>query len=797
MADAKKPFHEELAAKLIEQLEQGVAPWQRPWKTGEISNSLPFNPTTGKRYKGVNALNLLSADRADPRWLTYNQARAIDAQVRKGEKATVIQYWQFTEEKTSRDENGRPKVDDEGRELKEHVKLQRPRMFMAAVFNGEQVDGLPPLVVERPSWDPIERAEQILQRSEAVIQHSDRPRAFYSSAVDAIHMPDRALFPEASGYYSTALHELGHWTGHESRLARDLSNPFGSEAYAREELRAEIASMILGRELGIGHNPDNHVAYVQSWIEVLKNDPMEIFRAAADAEKIHEYVIALEHRQVQALDSNQHSTDPIAQELDMAPNSERQYLDVPYSDKQAAKKLGAQWDADRQAWYVPPGADPQPFAKWTAQEATKTAQEAVSDASRSQRSSDGEKNAQNRVYLAVPYGERSPAKAAGAKWDQAAKVWYAPAGADIDKLTRWLPTSSAQQTPAVSPIDEFADALRAMGCLVDGKHPVMDGQKQRIPVEGDRKGETGGFYVGHLDGHPAGYIKNNRTGLEIRWKSKGYSLPPEQKAALQAEAATKLAARAAEQTQVHEATAKRVADQLRDLKSIETPTPYLAAKGVNAHPGALTDAAGKKTYLPAVDVDGKQWTMQYISEEGTKRFAKNSHKEGCFHPLGGMPALAKAPAIVIAEGYATAATVAAALRIPTVAAFDSGNLEHVARALHQKYPDKAIVIAGDDDRHIENNPGRTAAEAAARAVGGRAVFPIFAPGEQSAEPRGFTDFNDLQQKSVLGHEAVERQLQPILEQQLQIEQARQLRQTQTIGVDDADRQQQRTATARR
>ena len=112
-------------------------------------------------------------------------------------------------------------------------------------------------------------------------------------------MPERGQFPSADNYYATALHELGHWTGHPSRLDRDLSNPFGSEGYAKEELRAEISSMILGNELGIGHDPGQHVAYVGSWIKVLQEDPLEIFRAAADAEKIQAFVLAFEQQQVQ------------------------------------------------------------------------------------------------------------------------------------------------------------------------------------------------------------------------------------------------------------------------------------------------------------------------------------------------------------------------------------------------------------------------------------------------------------------------------------------------------------------
>jgi len=171
--------------------------------------------------------------------------------------------------------------------------------------------------------------------------------------------------------------------------------------------------------------------------------------------------------------------------------------------------------------------------------------------------------------------------------------------------------------------------------------------------------------------------------------------------------------------------------------------------------------------------------MQYIQGNGIKRFAKDSRKEGCFHVIGGMAALAKVPALVISEGYATANSLSQALGFATVAAFDSGNLPLVAKALHEKFPDKPIVIAGDDDEHLEAtqgvNPGRSKAEEAAKAVGGKVLLPIFAPDEQMANPKGFTDFNDLANSSVLGKPGIERQVCSIVDsviekQRVQIDQ---------------------------
>ena len=321
----------------------------------------------------------------------------------------------------------------------------------------------------------------------------------------------------------------------------------------------------------------------------------------------------------------------------------------------------------------------------------------------------------------------------------------------------------------MSPREEFGETLRNVGCVVEGEHPVMDGKAHRIKVEGDREGAQSGFYVGHMDGRPAGYAKNNRTGEEIRWKSQGAVLSTQDRAAFKAACERKQAERAAAQLQEQENTAQRVAGQLNGMRE-NVATPYLEKKGLGARKGVFLGEDGKTTCIPAFDADGKLWTMQYIQEDGTKRFAKNGRKEGCFTVAGGgMDALRNAPAIVIAEGYATAGSISDGIAAPVVAAFDSGNLMAVAKALHDKYPDKAVIVAGDDDQHLLDNPrvrrnvGREKAEMAAEAVGGKAVFPIFAPGEREKDCAGFTDFNDLGTKSKFGMAAVERQLKPAIE----------------------------------
>jgi putative DNA primase/helicase len=1265
-SEQQKPFHVTVAEKLIGQLEQGTAPWQKPWEPGA---DLPMNPVSGKRYRGINALQLMSEGRSDPRWLTYRQAQGMDAQVRGGEKGTTIQYWKFTEERPL-EVDGKPVLDARGKPVTQTIKLERPRVFLATVFNAEQIDGLPRLAARMEhAWDPVERAERILQASGAAIQHGERDAAYYRPRTDTIHLPDRSQFPEAAAYYAVSLHELAHWTGHGKRLDRDLAHPFGSEGYAREELRAEVCSMILGNEIGIGHDPMRHAAYVGSWIKALRDDPLEIFRAVADAEKMCEYVLGLEQKQVQELfpeqvslsqeaahpeafvdtdaslrnwysgaavpgdwqgvvnnqgtfwyignDGGERSFSALAagtytdaqaeaarmqalavdirqlldqsgistgdarglqgeslettmrehgmttigsvtgstpttfretaedrlwslfgleparpgednahlnlarlaqaftseaqqllgittqetkmegkdldvrsqedtqvanfamrgfddvvetgaltdrgeaKELADSRGAERQQrveswtlnhlvqgtleraldkatlgqlnrvqqtlvamepidhtntfwdrhqlpqdvetlrekiadanravavrqldahvsmarltlltrqafgrgtapevtafdreaeaalgftlpgswtgavrveatvtevvngrptivaveasgraaeawgvyagcgdggfrclancpseqeaeglaarlaridahstlnayekaakfarihemqvrrdphstdedimaakeirkgaetnmtmhdadlqrrveqaergqdlqtagqntahaaptlIAVPFKEKNEAKALGAKWDRQQQSWYVPAGADPAPFAKWLDSGAPV-------DGDDVSRSALAPKAEESRVYLAVPYSERIEARAAGAVWDKVAGSWYAGPQGDMTALAKWRPEKlPAQQDPAMMPREEFADFLKSLGCVLSGEHPIMDGKSHRISVEGEKYSANSGsgFYVGHLDGHPAGYAKNNKTGHEENWKAKGYVLNEEDKARLVAEAAAKLQQREAELKRRQEQAAQRVATQMTKLVPAASPTPYMVAKGLDPQPGAFADREGKKTYLPAIDADGKQWTMQYVREDGSKRFAKDSRKEGCFHIVGlGLDDLAKAPVIVVAEGYATAATLRQTLGHATVSAFDSGNLAPVAQALHRKYPDKPIVVACDDDRHLELthgvNPGRTKGDEAARLVGGVALLPIFAPGE-NAYPAGieavtpklfrehqrtgaalsdeqltalqrmkqFTDFNDLARRSELGHDGIDRQVRLVV-----------------------------------
>lgn len=297
----KRDYAREVADRVIAQLRDGTAPWIKPWAPGE--QFAPINPTTGKAYRGMNAVWLMMQGRADPRWMTYRQAASVGAQVRQGEKSTLIQYWMWEDRKPLTDADGKDVMGADGKRVMKTVKLESPRVMNAFVFNAGQIDGLPELVA-RPVLEEFvrhQRAEAMLSASPAPIRYLNGDGAYYMPTADTITLPERSQFMSPDAFYATALHEIGHSTGHASRLDRDLSHPFGSEGYAREELRAEIASLMLGEELGIGHDPGNHASYIKSWIKVLEDDPREIFRAAADAEKIKDFMLALEIERSQDL----------------------------------------------------------------------------------------------------------------------------------------------------------------------------------------------------------------------------------------------------------------------------------------------------------------------------------------------------------------------------------------------------------------------------------------------------------------------------------------------------------------
>jgi antirestriction protein ArdC len=290
----KRDHRREVTDSIIKMLEDGVAPWQKPWE----GSAMPFNPTTERPYRGGNALHLLATgmgrEYADPRWMTYKQAAEQGWQVRGGEKGTHIEFWEVKER--SNEKEAGPGQDGGESSAKENGQRLIHRVY--TVFNAKQIDGIPEYQPkQRTPFEAVQAGERILANSGARIEHDQRDDAFYNRRSDSIHLPPKDAFKDAPGYYGTALHELAHWTGHPSRLNRPTlseSYRFGDLNYAKEELRAELASVFMAAELGVPHDPANHAAYVGSWIKALREDKNEIFRAAHDASAATDFVLSLD-----------------------------------------------------------------------------------------------------------------------------------------------------------------------------------------------------------------------------------------------------------------------------------------------------------------------------------------------------------------------------------------------------------------------------------------------------------------------------------------------------------------------
>ncbi len=228
-------------------------------------------------------------------------------------------YVDFRQPRTARDEQGQPIPDEEGRPKLEWVQRDRPIVKLHYVFNIEQTDGLKlrSLATATPEWEGHERAEALIKSSGVRVDHVADDRAYYSMKDDRVVLPDRSQFDSQSAYTHTALHELGHATGHPDRLNRPTlvkHGGFGSEAYAREELRAEIAVMMIGEQLGVGHEPRHGTAYVSSWIKALENDPKEIRAAAVDAQQISDWLITRERERSKDAKRTEH--EPSGSEAD-------------------------------------------------------------------------------------------------------------------------------------------------------------------------------------------------------------------------------------------------------------------------------------------------------------------------------------------------------------------------------------------------------------------------------------------------------------------------------------------------
>lgn len=283
---SKIDLYQSVTNRIIAALEAGTTPWLCPWSRGG-GDAVPANLVSGRLYRGINVLLLhlqaLQCGYPVSRWLTYRQAQALGAQVRRGEQGTPVVFFKLLElaagERTADATSADPKV--------------VPLLRAFTVFNAAQIDGLPPGLLPAPpsaDWLPVDQAEAVLIHSGAQIRHGGE-QAFYHPAQDLIQLPERGRFEDAEAYYRVALHELTHWSGHAARCNRPLQGRQHIEAYAFEELVAEIGSAFLCGHCGLPGSLQ-HASYVEHWLQALRSDRRLIFTAAAQAQKAADYLLA-------------------------------------------------------------------------------------------------------------------------------------------------------------------------------------------------------------------------------------------------------------------------------------------------------------------------------------------------------------------------------------------------------------------------------------------------------------------------------------------------------------------------
>lgn len=285
-------IHQHITDQIVAAIEKGAGEFRLPWHRADGSIMRPVNVASKNAYRGVNVIALWAT--AEERsyttglWGTYRQWAEAGAQVRKGEKAAhVVFYKEFTvaaDDATSDD--------------------TETRLFARAtpVFAAEQVDGYALPVPEAPTTiiEPIDAAEAFVSRTGASIAHGGS-RAFYRPSTDSIQLPPREAFigsstsTAAESYYATLLHELTHWTSAETRCNRQLGKRFGDQAYAMEELVAELGAAFLCADLAITDAPRaDHAQYIDTWLQVLKADKKAIFTAASKASQAVTYLASLQ-----------------------------------------------------------------------------------------------------------------------------------------------------------------------------------------------------------------------------------------------------------------------------------------------------------------------------------------------------------------------------------------------------------------------------------------------------------------------------------------------------------------------
>lgn len=745
---AVERFDEGFIQEVIEAVRNNTVPWARPWQTGAMT--APHNARTGHIYSGRNAVRLeLVARRVgyrDPRWATAKQVGEAGGHIRKGEKGTGILFYREKEIIGA----------DGGRQT---LRVARH----SHVFNIEQTT-LP--VMTRTE---LRATAPDLPTFAALLAHHN-PRILpgepaYRLSNDTIYLPGKAEFDNDGEYYATALHEMAHWTAHPARLNRPLNPAASSREYAHEELVAELTSYMLSLEYGLPFIHTQAQSYLQHWAARTGNDlETAILAGFRDAAGVKNYLDApLREREL-----------PRAQNVQTPENGQTRSVtaDTGQTEKtEAPRDLPAPPAGNPTAQAEPKNSKKhtQPADAGDAKPQNPLSAAGFAAVFAKTHDAAGEQNrlgaalAGRHVWLAVPYGERHAAKAAGAQWDADKKCWYAANAAQAQTLSRW------QRSPAEfgsgtggKTLDDLRETARSLGLAVDHGFDDRPGIWHRVPLDGRGSHNKDGAYkiFENADGTIGAIVKNLSTDEKIHWSNRGgdtAQIPREVLHAADLNRAERLAAQEQVRGEMQAARAKEALAAYQTLDHARGDEPYPTRKSMR-HTHGIKRLPDGTLVIPLINGERMGGladsparfglvSLQTISPDGEKRLMGGAQKQGAYFPIGDKTARLAPTHVILAEGVATADAAHQILsggnrRVLAIAAVDVGNLEAVAEKITAMYPQAEKIIAADNDIATQIKHGRNPGLDAARALAEKyPEYRIACP--DPVEAGKSTDWNDV------------------------------------------------------
>ena len=740
----KPHFNTRVANQLAQQLRDGDAPMQR-----QGVQDIPYNPATGRTFHGINAMSLMMQGRKDDRWFAFEDAAACGYKVKNGEKGTPVQKW--PRKKPGETMN---------------------KAITTYVFNAEQLDRIPPQTRKPERPDPLERVNELLKNSGITVVHDQTERSFYAPRKDEIHLPKPENCANKEKYCEMALYEYFKATGHPSRQDRDSFNAVGAAARAREELVCTIATMTMCAEIGISHDPARNPELALDWAKSMEHHPLDLAKTMQQVDVAVFATLRQEHaRDVEIGFQSNEPWRPVPEASPlMAVQTFARQNEVIELSKNEPEKLHSFEHNNREIFALPEtgvilGKKGDIDDDGRVEMKVKTdAYDRAGDTYSVIMNYTVQRNENGLAALTAPAQaeEIQPTTkqmALPIDWDGTLEV--RGCADDMDGNIRsditdpeqiqfygvYANTKDGIQYH-VADFDTEATAnayTRLVNKEYNRQMHVETGQEQPRTPERNAVPEPARVDTPEHDAP-------QRDGEENQQLPKGYTLDADQKIALYDKAKEHVEKRDDDLKATYDKTAKRLKSQVKRFDTPKEQTPYMKAKEIQLHPGVYQN--GNSTCIPLYNNNGEMRSMAYVQEDSTTRFAKNSDKQGCFHIIGGQEAMKKAPVAIIANDYATAASISESVGQPVMACMGKDNIVETAKEFRTANPDVPIIIAADRKAELE-------ASRAAALIGAAVVLPKVADQNLANE---VNTFNDLARThSDLGKDAIKSQLQPIID----------------------------------